>query len=87
MTVREPNPYTEIIGGAPTSPHFQEIPPLATQDNKLVRLAKDRREKKKLAVVESQLSVEDYLARLEEDIRRLKIEFDIYFNGGSKRPP
>ena len=60
---------------------------MAKQDNKLVRLAKDRREKKKLAVVESQLSVEDYLARLEEDIRRLKIEFDIYFNGGSKRPP
>jgi hypothetical protein len=87
LTVREPNPYTEINGRAPTSPDFQEIPPLAKQDNKLVRLAKDRREKKKLAVVEGQLSVEDYLARLEEDIRRLKIEFDIYFNGGSKRPP
>jgi hypothetical protein len=27
------------------------------------------------------------LARLEDDIRRLKIEFDIYFNGASKRPP
>lgn len=27
------------------------------------------------------------ITRLEEDIRKLKIEFDIYFNGGTKRPP
>ncbi len=27
------------------------------------------------------------LVRLEDDIRKLKIEFDIYFNGASKRPP
>jgi hypothetical protein len=27
------------------------------------------------------------ISRLEDGIRRLKIEFDIYFNGGSKRPP
>lgn len=30
---------------------------------------------------------DESLTRLEEDIRRLKIEFDIYFNGASKRPP
>jgi hypothetical protein len=24
---------------------------------------------------------------MEEDIRKLKIEFDIYFNGAAKRPP
>ena len=27
------------------------------------------------------------LGRMEDDIRKLKIEFDIYFNGASKRPP
>jgi len=27
------------------------------------------------------------LRRMEDDIRKLKIDFDIYFNGGSKRPP
>ena len=27
------------------------------------------------------------LARLEEDIRKLKIDFDIYFNGATKRAP
>ncbi|MGH7784699.1 MAG: hypothetical protein ACREO5_12765 [Candidatus Binatia bacterium] len=27
------------------------------------------------------------LGRLEEDIRKLKIDFDIYFNGATKRPP
>ena|SRR6478672_7082873 len=31
--------------------------------------------------------LDQQLARLEEDIRRLKIEFDVYFNGGTKRPP
>ena len=35
----------------------------------------------------SEPTVDDQLTRLEEDIRRLKIEFDIYFNGASKRPP
>lgn len=33
------------------------------------------------------ITIDDQLTRLEEDIRRLKIEFDIYFNGASKRPP
>jgi len=27
------------------------------------------------------------LGRLEDDIRKLKIDFDIYFNGATKRPP
>ena len=31
--------------------------------------------------------IDQQLGRLEEDIRKLKIEFDIYFNGGTKRPP
>lgn len=34
-----------------------------------------------------QASVEEQIDRLEEDIRRLKIDFDIYFNGGVKTPP
>jgi len=57
-------------------------------DNKLARLAAERRErnKNKNTAIE-QVTVEDRLARLEEDIRRLKIEYDIYFNGGAKRPP
>lgn len=31
--------------------------------------------------------IDQQLARLEEDIRKLKIDFDIYFNGAVKRPP
>jgi hypothetical protein len=31
--------------------------------------------------------VDVQLGRMEDEIRKLKIEFDIYFNGGSKRPP
>lgn len=32
-------------------------------------------------------TIDEQLNRLEEEIRRLKIEFDIYFNGGSAKPP
>jgi len=31
--------------------------------------------------------LDQQLTRLEEDIRKLKIEFDVYFNGGTRRPP
>jgi hypothetical protein len=31
--------------------------------------------------------IDKQLSRMEDDIRRLKIEFDIYFNGASRRPP
>lgn len=36
---------------------------------------------------EAALEVDQQIGRIEEDIRKLKIEFDIYFNGGTKRPP
>ncbi len=32
-------------------------------------------------------NVDQQVERLEEDVRKLKIDFDIYFNGGTKRPP
>ncbi|HKP37157.1 MAG TPA: MXAN_5187 C-terminal domain-containing protein [Pyrinomonadaceae bacterium] len=59
---------------------------MPTNNNRLARLAHDRRERNKGANPET-VTIEDRLARLEEDIRRLKVEYDIYFNGGSKRPP
>lgn len=36
---------------------------------------------------EETASVEQEIARLEDAIRKLKIDFDIYFNGAAKRPP
>lgn len=36
---------------------------------------------------EEAVSFDKQLSRLEDDIRKLKIEFDIFFNGNSKRPP
>ena len=56
------------------------------RDNKFARQAKQRN-KKNVVVRDSQPTLDEQLKRLEEDIRRLKIEFDIYFNGASKRPP
>ena len=58
-----------------------------SRDNKLQRFAKERREKMRASGFETEPTIDDQLTRIEEDIRRLKIEFDVYFNGGSKRPP
>jgi hypothetical protein len=60
---------------------------LPVDDNKLARLAQERRDKNKTGIYDDEPTIEDRLARLVEDIRRLKIEFDVYFNGGSKRVP
>lgn len=37
--------------------------------------------------LEEAANLEKQLVRLEEDIRKLKIDFDIYLNGATKRPP
>jgi hypothetical protein len=36
---------------------------------------------------EEAADIDQQIVRLEDSIRRLKIDFDIYFNGSSKRPP
>ncbi len=36
---------------------------------------------------EEAANLDQQIGRLEDDIRKLKIDFDIYFNGGAKRPP
>ncbi|HUS18883.1 MAG TPA: MXAN_5187 C-terminal domain-containing protein [Terriglobales bacterium] len=33
------------------------------------------------------MSVDEELSQLEEAMRRLKVEYDVYFGGGSKKPP
>ena len=37
--------------------------------------------------LEESAQIDQQLVRLEEEIRKLKIDFDIYFNGAAKRPP
>lgn len=37
--------------------------------------------------LEDAANFDKQIARLEDDIRKLKIDFDIYFNGSTKRPP
>jgi hypothetical protein len=37
--------------------------------------------------LEEAVNVDKEIGRMEEDIRRLKIDFDIFFNGAVKRPP
>ena len=59
---------------------------MAIQNNKLLRSKIQLRAKHK-TVGENQTTPDEQLTRLEDDIRRLKVEFDIYFNGASKRPP
>lgn len=40
-----------------------------------------------LAKNEDMIDIDQQISRLEDGIRKLKIDFDIYFNGGAKRPP
>lgn len=60
---------------------------MAIRDNKLLRSKLQVQAKNKYAAGENQPSPDEQLTRLEEDIRRLRIEFDIFFNGAAKRPP
>jgi hypothetical protein len=62
------------------------------RDNKLIRARQQHQEQKQIKskynpTGEVPPTIEEQLLRLEDDIRKLKIEFDIYFNGGAKRPP
>ena len=52
---------------------------MALIGNKLYRQNQSRHEES--------ASLDQQIARIEDDIRKLKIDFDIYFNGGAKRPP
>lgn len=58
---------------------------MSIRENKFARQA--ARQRNSNLARDEQMTLDQQLARLEEDIRRLKIEFDIYFNGSSKRPP
>ena len=37
--------------------------------------------------LEESAMIDQEISRIEEAIRKLKIDFDIYFNGSTKRPP
>ncbi len=43
--------------------------------------------RKELSKKDEAVQLDQQLAKLEDDIRKLKIDFDIYFNGATKRPP
>ena len=60
---------------------------MAIRDNRLLRSKQQVQAKNKYAVGENQPTPDEQLTRLEDDIRRVRIEFDIFFNGGSKRAP
>jgi hypothetical protein len=60
---------------------------LGLRDNKLLRSKLQVQSKNKFGAGENQPTVDQQLTRLEDDIRHLRIEFDIFFNGGAKRPP
>jgi hypothetical protein len=62
------------------------------RQNSFARRAKERQAqqqglRKVIIERDAQPTIEEQLLRLEDDVRKLKVEFDIYFNGSSKRPP
>lgn len=52
---------------------------MALIGNKLYRQANSK--------IEEAAAIDQQIARIEDDIRKLKVDFDIYFGGGTKRPP
>ena len=60
---------------------------MGIRDNRLLRSKQQVQSKNKYAVGENQPTPDEQLTRLEDDIRRLRVEFDIFFNGAAKRPP
>jgi hypothetical protein len=60
---------------------------VSQSNNKLFRSQLRSKTNKSKYSGENEPTIDEQLSRLEEDIRRLKIEFDIFFNGASKRPP
>jgi hypothetical protein len=63
------------------------------RQNNFARRMKDQSDspqsgvKKMIVERDAQPTIDEQLLRLEDDVRKLKVEFDIYFNGSSKRPP
>ena len=60
---------------------------MGLRENKLLRSKLHVQARNKYSNADSPPTPDEQLSRLEEDIRRLRVEFDIFFNGGSKRPP
>ena len=60
---------------------------MGLRDNKLLRSKLQVQAKNKYSTGDNQPTADEQLTRLEDDIRRLRIEFDIFFNGAAKRPP
>ena len=60
---------------------------MGLRDNKLLRSKLQVQAKNKFGTGENQPTPDQQLTRLEDDIRHLRIEFDIFFNGNAKRPP
>lgn len=60
---------------------------MSRSDNSFIRSQLRAKTRSKLAAMDAEPTVDDKLTRLEDDIRRLKIEFDVFFNGASKKPP
>ena len=50
-------------------------------------LIKDKLSRKAEAKLDKLRELEEQIDRVGDDIRKLKIEFDIYFNGGTKYAP
>jgi hypothetical protein len=57
------------------------------RQNKLLRAKLQVKAKNKYSTGDNQPTPDEQLTRLEDDIRRLRVEFDIFFNGAAKRPP
>ena len=71
---------------SPNAFFYRNIPKvMAISENKFARRAENGF--KKNVSGEEKITIDQQLNRLEEDIRKIKVEYDVFFSGGSKRAP
>ena len=73
------NDYLCIEGYSLPFQHHTKDKTMQPIGNKLYRSTSRR--------VEEAAGIDKQISKLEDDVRKLKIDFDIYFNGATKRPP
>ena len=62
-------------------------PDLTQKDLIIMALIGNRLYRNLQSKKEEAADIDQQLSRMEDEIRKLKIEFDVYFNGATKRPP
>ena len=63
------------------------VAPTPRPREKIMAITQNSLSRKMQSKTDKMNEIEEQIEKLDDDVRRLKIEFDIFFNGGTKAPP